>query len=229
MNTNFSLVDKERGLYATKDGKLFLTEPGTRELTRSPLLFTPPIRVLASEEYDPYAIVLTANGMLSVLSIPEKRIIKNIAVPGNSGVIETIVLTKKDDKVIITLCGTRGHFRLQDNHWNLVVEPLDTLMANPDTKTSAQCAKLENDIACAIEERSFEKYSNSVQKYLVYMATFCSKSAFIEIWYEIIHAELPFEAPILTNFWRETLDILSSIERIASLTDELEMSLNQEI
>lgn len=229
MNPSFSLVDKERGLFATTDGKLLLTEPSTRNLIGSPLMLTPPIRVLASPDYDPYAIILTANGLLLVLSIPDKKIIKNITVPGNAGVIESIMLSQTENNVIITLCGTRGHFRLQDDHWNLVSEPLDALMANPDTKTSAQCAKLENDIACAIEENSYEKYTNCVQKYLVYLATFGSKSAFIDIWYEIIHSETPFDKDELQKFWRDTLDILSSIERVGSLTDELEMSLNNEI
>ena len=232
-NSSFNFGDKKRGLWSTVDGKLYITNPGTKDLVKPPLIFAAPSRIIVSDDFDPFAIILTGNGYIFILHIDEKKIVMKAQLPANAGVIETIKIDR--ERSLIILESTHGTFthsipqdsEKQENHWNIIEEPLDCLETNPDSKAYAQCARIESQIASAVEEKNFEKYAENVRKYLLYIATFLPNPAFISAWYELINSSPPFSPAELNALWPETIQLLSSVERVSSLIDELEMSLSK--
>lgn len=223
MSESCFFVDIQRGIFVTNDGKLYFTDYNTKKVRFGPLMFQVPMRILTSEAYDPYFILITSDGILYLMSHEQKRVIESTQIPAKVGVIESLTLDQQNQT--ISLKTTHGVFVYKNGHWETISEPIETLITNQDTKVSAQCMKLENEMAHAVEENLFEAYSKAVSTYLVYIATYLPSQVFITTWYSIIHSELPFDPEATHALWAEIIGLLSSCERIASLLDELDMSL----
>ena len=231
--SKFSFVDKQRGLWSTTDGKLYITYPGTKKLIKSPLIFTAPCRILVSEKYDPYALILTANGYLFVFDIDNCKVIMSDLLPANTGVAETLDFNEDKTQIIMTTNhgifthNIPGNGEKAESHWNIIEEPLDCLETNPDSKSFAQCARIEGEIAASLEQKNFAAYSESVKKYFLFVATYLPNPTFIAAWYEIINSPKPFMDAEVKELFSEIIGLLSSVERVAPLIDELEMSLEK--
>ena len=231
--SKFCFADKSRGLWATQDGKLYITEPGTNKLIKSPLIFTAPYRILVSERYDPYAIILTSNGHLFIFDIKNHRVIMSDLLPVNTGVAETLEFNEDKSKIIMTT--NHGVFthnipkgeETAESHWNIIEEPLEFLETNPDSKSYAQCARIEGEIAAAVEQKDFAAYAENIKKYFLFVATYLPNPTFIAAWYEIINSPKPFMDDQIKDLFTELIGLLSSVERVAPLIDELEMSLEK--
>ena len=94
------------------------------------------------------------------------------------------------------------------------------------SKSYAQCARIEGEIAAAVEANDFANFSENVKKYFLFVATYLPNPTFIAAWYEMINSKSPFNADDVKSLFSEIIGLLSSVERVAPLIDELEMSLD---
>jgi len=166
--------------------------------------------------------VKSVNGYIWIVDCPIHRVVICSCLPSTIGVINKVSLA--DQGKIITLESNRGIFIYRDG-WCLKSEQIESLISNNDQKVIAQCSKLENEIAAAIETENFDQFSVLTKQYVLYIATYLNKNAFVSLWYDLIRSKTPFPQDLTLSLWKESIDLLSGIDRVAALIDELELTI----
>lgn len=221
-----SFADKTRGIYAAKNGAVYICEPNTFTMKCSPLAVPAPFRILTGEGYDPLIIVFTESGNMMFYNYVELRWVLKTTLPPNVGTIDAIQIFG-DGELNIAMKTSRGEFSFRNGGWSIISEPLELLVVQQDQKIFAQCSELENQIAAAISFGNFEMYEHELQRYLLCLAGYAPLEAFVAIWYSLIATKLPpeFNKDKVDEMWWRNLELVSSMDRVASLVDELRMSL----
>ena len=222
----FTFVDKQRGVYAAKTGAVYLCEPNTFKLRSSPIAVPVPFRIVTGNDLDPFLVVFSKDGYVQLYDLEARKWSLKAQLPANMGVIDSVAIRNKGENLIVK--SSRGVLYYDSGAWTIMSEPLELLIVEQEQKLFAQCTELENEIAAAVELGDFDEYSKSLEKYILCLARYAPTDAFIEIWYSMLASETPFEPQMIQNLWNEMLDLLSSMERVAPLMDELQMSLKRQ-
>lgn len=219
-------VDKERGIYAERNGAVYICKPGTFELKCPPLAIPSPFRILTGDAYDPLMVVFLQAGYIQLYNFVEMKWILKTSLPTNAGIIYSISVAE-EPQLSVTLKTSRGEYYFKDDGWSILSEPLELLVVQQDQKIFAQFSELENKIAAAIDLEDFDAFKNELQKYLLCLARYASLEAFISIWYSLLRMDVPFGNKPMADMWWVNIDLLSNMERVTPLLDELRMSLEK--
>ena len=221
----FTFVDKQRGVYAAKTGAVYICEPNTFRLRSSPIAVPVPFRIITGNDLDPFLVVFSKDGYVQLYNLEERKWSLKAHLPANAGVIDSVSVRNNGQSLIVK--SSRGTLHYDSGAWSILSEPLELLIVEQEQKIYAQCTELENEIAAAVELGNFDEYSLAMQKYILCLARYASVDAFIEIWYSMLATTTEFDQEQVRGLWAEILDLLSSMERVAPLMEELQMSLKR--
>ncbi|KAH0788604.1 hypothetical protein GPJ56_007286 [Histomonas meleagridis] len=218
---SFEFADKARGIFASKNGRLYVTKPGTFDLYAAPFIIPTPFRIIVDEKYDPFVLIFTKCGHLYILNSVENRWVLQTKLPSIAGVIDSVDLLHDGKNVILKT--NKGAF-LYDSGWVVLSEPIESLVIKADQKIFAQCSSLENEIAAAIYLHDYDFLVEAILRYVVYLANYAPENAFLSLWYDLIKSNYPFEKEEMKQLWARAIDVLASIDRVSQSIDELQMS-----
>ncbi|OHT03393.1 hypothetical protein TRFO_29194 [Tritrichomonas foetus] len=224
MDSELFFADIERGIFGSRSGNLYLTDPGTYNLRDDPFVVPYPFRIIIKDEYDPYIVIFTETGYMYILNIVDMQFKLKTVLPPEVGVIDSFEIL--DEGASVILKANKGSYKYE-NGWVNLAEPLDSLIVKDDQKVFAQATQLENELCAAIHVKSIEKFSDAMQKYLLYLANYSTEDVFIQIWYDLIKQDYPFEKSEVHDIMEKCIHLLSTVDRLSSYVDELNMSIKE--
>jgi hypothetical protein len=66
---SFFFADKERGIYGSVTGAIYLCAPDSFSLRATPFVVAPPYRIVTHESLDPYFVVFTQSGHINIWDV----------------------------------------------------------------------------------------------------------------------------------------------------------------
>ena len=224
MDSEIFFADIKRGIFGSRSGNLYLTNPGTFNLVDDPFIVPYPFRIIVSDDYDPFAVIFTESGYVYIMNLAKFKWELKAKLPVDVGVIDSLQV--KDDGKSIELRSNKGSFLFQ-NGWMRLSQPLESLIVKEDQKVYAQATQLENDICTAKLNEDFDKFTEAVQRYLIYLANYSTEDVLIRIWYDLIKQSYPFDKEKLLHLWDDAILLLSTVDRLSAYIDELKMSIKE--
>ena len=226
-------ADVERGIYTTADHCLWFADPKTNEIKSMPIRFSSNIRVITHKDYDPFILVFEDSGYLSVFNTETTVCTFSTVFPVQIGIIETAKIKRDGLKIIsVSLKSNKATYVYSPDptdpssgHWRIESEPIETLTAKSDNKVPAQKAELENELNSAIHNQDFDAFKEAMTRYLFFLAIYASTDSFLAAWYECIKIQTPFDQKKVNAMYIDIIDLLTSVEKVSHLLDELRMVL----
>lgn len=225
MDEDIFFADFNRGIFASRNGNLYITEPGSYELRDDPFVIPYPFRVVPdnSKDDNQFITIFTDSGYIYVLNLLTLKWEFKSLLPPDIGVIETMEILDNGSSVLLT---SNQKSYIYANGWIEKSESVESLMVKDDQRVTAQITQLENEICAAKYSKDIDKFRAAIESYLICLANFSKEEVFIPIWYDIVkNQKYPFDSHELHEVWSECINLLKTVDRLQSKIDELIMSI----